>query len=98
MDRAIPVLNHPAPDTINLLLTRRSGSAKAMTGPGPNASELQTILTAAARVPDHGKLFPWRFILFEGDARARMGELLAQAPRRADPSAADSVGIQMPVF
>jgi len=88
MDRAIPVLNHPAPDTINLLLTRRSGSAKAMTGPGPNASELQTILTAAARVPDHGKLFPWRFILFEGDARARMGDVLAQALKETEPDAA----------
>jgi nitroreductase len=49
-----------------------------MTGPGPDATQLQTILAAAARVPDHGKLFPWRFILFEGEARARMGELLVE--------------------
>ena len=88
MDRAIPVLNHPVPDTIDLLLTRRSGSAKAMMGPGPNASELQTMLTAAARVPDHGKLFPWRFILFEGEARERMGEVLAQAFKESEPDAA----------
>ena len=47
-----------------------------MTGPGPSPEELQTILRASARVPDHGKLFPWRFIVFEGDARARMGKLL----------------------
>lgn len=78
MDRATPALNHPAPGAIDLLLTRRSGSAKAMTGPGPDADELRTILTAAARVPDHGKLFPWRFILFEGEARARFGEVLAE--------------------
>jgi len=77
MDRAPPAFNHPAPGAMDLLLTRRSGSAKAMTGPGPSADELRTILTAAARAPDHGKLFPWRFILFEGDARARFGEVLA---------------------
>jgi nitroreductase len=87
MDRAPPALNHPAPDAIDLLLTRRSGSAKAMTGPGPSPDELRTILTAAARAPDHGKLFPWRFILFEGDARARFGEALAEClpPEEATP-------------
>jgi nitroreductase len=72
-------LNHPAPDAIDLLLSRRSGSAKAMTGPGPDAAELATILKAAARVPDHGKLFPWRFIVFEGDARSRAGTLMVEA-------------------
>jgi nitroreductase len=72
------MLNRPAPDTIGLLLTRRSGSAKTMTGPGPDAEQLRTILTAAARVPDHGKLFPWRFIVFEGHARARFGDILAE--------------------
>jgi len=70
--------NLPASQTIDLLLSRRSGSAKAMTGPGPTPEELQTILRVAARVPDHGKLFPWRFILFEGESRTRMGELLVQ--------------------
>jgi nitroreductase len=72
-------LNLPAPDAIDLLLSRRSGSAKAMTGPGPDAGQLDTILKAAARVPDPGKLFPWRFIVFEGDARARAGRLLVEA-------------------
>jgi nitroreductase len=72
-------LNRPAPDALDLLLSRRSGSAKAMLGPGPGAAELATILKAAARVPDHGKLFPWRFIVFEGDARARAGKLLVEA-------------------
>jgi nitroreductase len=57
-----------------------------MTGPGPDEAELRTILTAAVRVPDHGKLFPWRFIIFEGEARARMGELIADALRESDPS------------
>lgn len=80
-------LNRPAPQTLDLLLSRRSGSAKAMTGPGPNPEELRTILTAGARVPDHGKLFPWRFILFEGEARARMGELLVRALLETEPKA-----------
>ena len=81
-------LNRPAPDAIDLLLTRRSGSAKAMTGPGPSPEQLETILQAAARAPDHGKLFPWRFIVFEGDGRARMGALLAGSLKETDPGAA----------
>ena len=67
-------------DTSSLLAflkSRKSASAKAMTGPGPSASELQEILEIAVRVPDHGKLTPWRFILFEGEARAKVGEAFA---------------------
>jgi nitroreductase len=78
------VLNRPAPQALDLLLSRRSGSAKAMTGPGPGPEEVETILTAAARVPDHGKLFPWRFILFEGEARARFGEICLECLRRTE--------------
>jgi nitroreductase len=70
--------NHPSPSTIDLLLTRRSGSAKAMKGPGPSDRQLADILKAGARVPDHGKLFPWRFIVFAGDGRARAGAILAE--------------------
>jgi nitroreductase len=77
-------LNRPAPQALDLLLSRRSGSAKAMTGPGPSPAEMQTILEAAARVPDHGKLFPWRFILFEGEARARGGEMLVECLRQTE--------------
>src|SRR5258706_6539977 len=73
-----PTLNLPAPETLDLLLSRRSGSAKAMKGPGPSATELRRILAAGVRVPDHGKLTPWRFIIFEGEGRARMGEILAE--------------------
>jgi nitroreductase len=71
-----PSLNLPAPDAMDLLLSRRSGSAKAMTEPGPSEKQLEAILKAAARVPDHGKLFPWRFIVFEGKGRKRAGEIL----------------------
>lgn len=71
-------LNIPVPETLDLLLSRRSGSAKTMTGPGPGAEQLSRILSAGVRVPDHGKLTPWRFILFEGEGRARMGAILAE--------------------
>ena len=80
-------LNRPAPDAIDLLLSRRSGSAKTMTGPGPNAVQLETILKAAARVPDHGKLFPWRFIVFEGEGRRRAGEHFAECLAESEPAA-----------
>ena len=60
-------LNISVPATMDLLLSRRSGSAKAMKGPGPDAGQLNRILTAGIRVPDHGKLAPWRFIVFEGE-------------------------------
>jgi len=69
--------NHPAPHALDLLLTRRSGSAKAMTGPGPSKKQIEEILQAGARTPDHGKLFPWRFIIFEGKGRERFGDILA---------------------
>jgi nitroreductase len=73
-----PEFNHPAPRAIDLLLSRRSGSAKAMKEPGPSAEQLAQILQAGARAPDHGKLYPWRFILFQGKGRKRAGDILAE--------------------
>lgn len=84
-------LNTTAPQTLDLLLTRRSGSAKAMTGPGPSPDELRTILTAATRVPDHGKLTPWRFITLEGEARASFGAEMARLFKEKNPSAIDEI-------
>src|ERR1700750_1792039 len=75
------------PDAIELLKTRRSMKPREMTGPGPSPSELETILTVGSRVPDHGKLAPWRFIVFEGDARARAGEIIAGVFARKNPQA-----------
>ncbi|MGC9954359.1 MAG: nitroreductase [Rhizomicrobium sp.] len=88
------VFNRPAPQTIDLLLSRRSGSANAMTGPAPNAEELQTILRAAVRVPDHGKLFPWRFIVFEGDARVRFGEILVECLKQTETVTAERAALE----
>jgi nitroreductase len=73
-----PSLNLPAPHALDLLLSRRSGSAKAMGEPGPSREQLAAILKAGARAPDHGKLFPWRFIVFEGDGRERFGRMLGE--------------------
>lgn len=63
---------------LDFLLNRRSSKPALMAEPGPSQAELRRILTAAARVPDHKKLVPWRFIVFEGDARAAFGEQLAR--------------------
>jgi nitroreductase len=74
--RAIMTNLNDTSSILNLLKTRKSASVKAMTEPGPTPQQLSEILTCAARVPDHGKLTPWRFILWEGGARAEFGELL----------------------
>ncbi|MGO8798589.1 MAG: nitroreductase [Roseiarcus sp.] len=62
-------------ETIELLRHRRSLPPQGMTGPGPGAQEIETLLTIASRVPDHGKLTPWRFLVFEGAARRRAGAI-----------------------
>lgn len=67
------------PDALSLLTTRRSVKPIELNGPAPSASEIDTLLTIASRVPDHGKLTPWRFIVFEGDARAAIGDKIAEA-------------------
>lgn len=67
--------------TIDLLTTRRSVKPDMLTTPAPTAGELETILTIAARVPDHKKLAPWRFVIIEGQARIELGELSAEACR-----------------
>jgi nitroreductase len=65
----------------DLLLRRRSVPAFMLSAPGPDARQIETLLTAASRVPDHGKLAPWRFILVEGEARARLADRLAEVER-----------------
>ena len=78
-----------SPETIALLATRRSSRVIDLVAPAPSAEELDTILTIGARVPDHGKLAPWRFIVLEGDGRARAGEKLAEALAASDPGIAE---------
>ncbi len=72
-------------DALSLLETRRSASAKAMTAPGPRGEQLDRLLNIAVRVPDHGKLTPWRFIVFEGEARERAGDIVAERYHELHP-------------
>lgn len=75
------------PDVVDYLATRRSNLAKVMEGPGPDVETRDAMLNIAARVPDHRKLSPWRFVLFEGDARARFGQHIASAFMADNPNA-----------
>jgi nitroreductase len=84
-------LNRTGPTALDLLLSRRSCKGRDLVGPGPSKEQLADILKAGARVPDHGKLVPWRFILFEGEARERFADILVNVLTRdgATPSQAD---------
>jgi len=75
------------PDALELLKTRRSIKPIELNGPGPTAAEVETLLTVASRVPDHGKLVPWRFIIFEGEARLAAGAAIVAAFRGKYPEA-----------
>ena len=73
--------------TLSLLHTRRSGRPREMVAPGPSNDELDEILTIAARVPDHGKLAPWRFVVVDKDQRDAFGLLLRRALQTEDECA-----------
>ncbi|MEO8668980.1 MAG: nitroreductase [Bauldia sp.] len=75
------------PDALELLKTRKSISAQFLGLPGPDRRQLDEMLTIASRVPDHGKLVPWRFIVFEGDARGLASALLAKLYSERNPDA-----------
>lgn len=76
---------------LSLLETRRSGKPRELVGPGPTPEEMQRILTIAARVPDHGKLTPWRFVLVGDDQRDDLARLLSRALAAEDPDAAPAI-------
>lgn len=75
-------------DAIDALTSRFS--APRLAEPAPAEADIETMLAAAARAPDHGRLRPWKFILVRGAARERLGDVLADALRRRDPSTRDS--------
>ncbi len=75
------------------MLNRRSVLIKNMVEPGPNAEELETILTIATRVPDHRKLEPWRLLVLQGEARQEFGENLAAVKAQKE----DIQGIQVDI-
>ena len=70
---------HESAETLAMLARRRSSKVMHLAEPAPSSAEIDALIRLAARVPDHGKLGPWRFIAFEGDARHRAGEALAGA-------------------
>lgn len=76
-------------DAIALLTTRRS--AHTLNEPGPSAAQLEKMLAAAARVPDHGKLRPWRFLVVRGTAREALGAIWADSLRRRQPGLMDEI-------
>jgi nitroreductase len=84
---------------LSFLKSRKSASAKTMGGPGPSAGQLQDMLSIAVRVPDHGKLNPWRFVVFEGAARAEVGALFAKRFAELHPGyPAENVNFQNGLF
>lgn len=74
-------------DALDLMLGRES--ALKLEPPGPSAGDLEQIFASAVRVPDHGRLRPWHFVVIAPDQRARFGEVMADSLRRRDPTAAE---------
>jgi nitroreductase len=74
-------------DSLSRLLQRRSVPPRWLGEPGPSEPEIETLLKVASRVPDHGKLAPWRFILIQGEGRQRLGDVLASAFQADHPEA-----------
>ena len=72
-------------DALTAIVTRRS--AAKLGEPGPSRAQIVEILEAGVRAPDHGRLSPWRFVVLEGAARARLGEAIAELKRRKKPEA-----------
>jgi nitroreductase len=84
-----PIDLTPAPEVLAFLAARRSTSAVTLTEPAPSPDELDILFRLATRVPDHGKLSPWRFIVLEGEDKAGFAaKLEALALSRADQTAA----------
>ena len=73
------------------LKVRRSVPAFQMAEPGPSRAEIESILTLAVRVPDHGKIAPWRFIVYRGGERATIGEELLRLALEKNPDLGDEM-------
>ena len=88
-----PVIQVPAPEVLDFLARRRSASALTLGGSGPGAEEIASLIRLAARVPDHGKLAPWRFLVLAGDDKAAFADgLEALAKSRGDARAIGKLG------
>ncbi len=88
-DFGSPVDLAPVPEVLTFLARRRSASAVSLSEPAPSAEDIDSLLRLATRVPDHGKLSPWRFVLFQGPEKTRFADRLeALAQARGDATAA----------
>ena len=87
MAKALAMILNDLSSTLALLETRRSGRPRDMVAPGPSDAQIERILGIAARVPDHGKLFPWRFVTVAREQRGALADLLARALPEHDPDA-----------
>lgn len=65
-------------ELLDYLLSRKSAPIQTLKKPGPDDGEIATLIRVASRVPDHGKLEPWRFIVYRGEVRATIGRMLAE--------------------
>lgn len=88
LGEALPAA-HPGEHAIEMLWRRRSTPADFLGAPGPDEKTLHTMLTIAARAPDHRRVTPFRFVIFEGEARARFGKVLREAFVASEPEAED---------
>jgi nitroreductase len=86
----MPRIDRPTDDALAALDARRSVPSRLLAEPGPSREQLARMLASAVRVPDHGKLAPWRFLRIAGDARLRLGELLAARSRERDADAPEA--------
>lgn len=97
IDAATPAAVNP--QALALLKTRKSPKVFDLTAPGPNPAELEEMFTIASRVPDHGKIAPWRFIVFEGEGRERAAEVLVKVFVQDNPGAdAERIAIERTRF
>lgn len=81
----------PSLETLSVLARRRSTPIALMSEPGPDHAAIEAMIRLAARVPDHGKLGPWRFLVIEKNARLRAGEKFAEITRIKNPQADDAM-------
>ncbi|MCL7744299.1 nitroreductase [Guyparkeria hydrothermalis] len=79
-----------APELLDALIDRHSTPATCLVEPAPDDDTLQRILQAAESAPDHGGLHPWRFLVIDGEALERLGELFVEAMRTKDPEASEA--------
>ncbi len=89
----------PSQEVLRFMNDRRSNLTRSLAGQGPKEDEKQLILRLAARAPDHRKLFPWRFLVFENEAREKFGEHLAEIFKADNPDAdADKIEFERKRF